>query len=67
MIRVFCDRCGQEVTGRLSSTVYGIANAATNGTGTVTDSFNIICRRCYRAWKAFMQPTATSLKARAKR
>ncbi len=59
MTKEFCDRCGDEVTGKKSSAVSGISDAAANGTGKVTDSFDIVCRRCYRAWKSFMKPTTT--------
>lgn len=60
MTRDFCDRCGDEVTGKKSSAIHGIADADNDGNGMHTDSHDHICRKCYRAWLAFMKPKRSS-------
>lgn len=53
MRRQFCDRCGQEITGKTSGVVHGIKDGDEDGNGKVTEAVDL-CPPCYRAWKAWI-------------
>jgi len=48
MTKLFCDRCGADVTGKPSAAVRGIADANPIGIGKITHERDL-CPRCYRA------------------
>lgn len=63
MIKEYCDRCGVDTTGQRTGAFAGIDDAYRDGSGTETDSFNILCRKCYHAIVVFIK-TAPPTKAK---
>lgn len=62
-MRLFCDRCGEEVSDIPSSAISGVFNADRDGNGTVTEAFDHICNDCYEAFRAFMAAKPEGAKA----
>ncbi len=62
-IREFCDRCGEEVTGKVTGAFQGIDDADRDGNGTTTDSWDILCQSCYSTIKAFINTKKTRRRA----
>ncbi|HEV8502507.1 MAG TPA: hypothetical protein VGR63_13080 [Casimicrobiaceae bacterium] len=60
MHRQFCDRCGADVTDKVSAALAVVDNADTNGNGTVKLTADL-CTRCRRDLAAWLQtrPTRT--------
>jgi hypothetical protein len=55
VIRIFCDRCDEDITGVVSGAIHGVEDADEKGDGTQTDSHDHVCRDCYASWRAFME------------
>ena len=66
MIRVFCDRCGREVTEERYGAIRGIENVGADASGRFTDDYDAICASCFAAFRTFMQ-VIHDFDARAKR
>jgi hypothetical protein len=58
MIRLFCDRCGAETTGRSHGSINGVEEADDQGNGTnqACDCFDVVCDDCFVAWQQWMHP-----------
>jgi len=54
----FCDRCNSDVTNRPSDVLHVIENADAHGNGTVTADIEL-CKRCTRAFEAWIGIKAT--------
>jgi ribosomal protein S27AE len=53
MTRQFCDRCGADVTQKLSASVRVIGDADSQGNGAVTSDADL-CQRCRRALETWL-------------
>jgi hypothetical protein len=60
--RMFCDRCGADITDKTSAGLRGIADVDPQGNGTITFEADL-CAACYRACREWVQ-TRPPTKAR---
>jgi hypothetical protein len=58
MRRQFCDRCGADVTDKVSAAVSVVDNADAQGNGTVTRTADL-CTHCRRALATWLHPGTT--------
>jgi hypothetical protein len=63
MHRQFCDRCGGDVTNRMSDGLHIIENADVHGNGTVTAALDL-CKKCTRALRVWVGLAAAAPKKR---
>ena len=51
----FCDFCGADVTDEPSSAIDLIEDADADGNGEITDSWPLVCVKCFAKVQAFLQ------------
>jgi hypothetical protein len=63
MTRQFCDRCGFDVTDKMSAAVSIVGDADAQGNGSVSESVDL-CSSCAKALGAWLRPPTAKAKTK---